>query len=118
MPENPKSFWGDWRKRVRALRNIPPLLRIVWESGRGVVTGGLICRLTSAALPLLMLAVSKRILDSIQAHFNGQPLPSLFWWFVGAEFLLAALAGDAWGEPLVTSTHCWLIGLHATPVFA
>ena len=38
-----------------------------------------------------MLGVSKRILDSVQAHFAGQPLPSTFWWWVGAEFALAVL---------------------------
>jgi ATP-binding cassette subfamily B protein len=93
MAENPKSFWSDWRKRVNALRNIPPLLRIVWDSGRGVVAGGLTCRISAALLPLLMLSVSKRIFDGIQLRFSGQPLPELFWWFVATEFLLAGLAG-------------------------
>jgi ATP-binding cassette subfamily B protein len=37
-----------------------------------------------------MLWVSKQILDAVQAHFNGQPLPENFWWLVAAEFLLAA----------------------------
>ena len=40
-----------------------------------------------------MLAVSKRILDSIQAHTNGVPLPGYFWMLVGTEFALAALGG-------------------------
>ena len=37
----PKTFWGGWQERLRALRNIPPLMKIVWESGRAVVAGGL-----------------------------------------------------------------------------
>jgi ATP-binding cassette subfamily B protein len=40
-----------------------------------------------------MLAVSKRILDAVQVHSAGQPLPAHFWWLVGAECALAALAG-------------------------
>jgi ATP-binding cassette subfamily B protein len=91
MVESAQSFWGSWRDRVRALRNIRPLLEIVWRSGRGVVTGGMICRLAGALVPLSMLAVSKRILDAVQAHFAGQPLPPSFWWLVGAEFALAAI---------------------------
>ncbi|HTS65864.1 MAG TPA: ABC transporter ATP-binding protein [Candidatus Acidoferrales bacterium] len=80
-----------WRKRLRALRNVPPLAHIVWQSGPGVVTGGLACRVASALIPLAMLAVSKRILDAVQAHFGGHPLPPVFWYLVGAEAALAAL---------------------------
>lgn len=75
---------------MRALRNIPPLARIVWESGRGVVASGLVCRVINALIPLAMLAVSKRILDAVQAHFAGHSLPSFFWYLVGAEAVLAA----------------------------
>jgi ATP-binding cassette, subfamily B, bacterial len=100
MKENSRTFWESWRERFRALRNIPPLLSIVWNSGPGVVSGGLVCRVASAAIPISMLAVSKKILDAVQAHFAGSPLPATFWYFVGAEFGLAvvgALIGRATG---------------------
>ena len=89
MDERPVTFWSNWHERIRALRNIGPLLKIVWNSGPGVVSAGAICRLLGAAIPISMLGVSKRILDSVQAHFAGQPLPPTFWWWVGAEFALA-----------------------------
>jgi ATP-binding cassette subfamily B protein len=89
MNENSRTFWGSWQERIRALKNIPPLLSIVWHAGPGVVTGGLICRVIGALIPLSMLAVSKRIIDAIQAHFVGRPLPPYFWYLVGAEFGLA-----------------------------
>jgi ATP-binding cassette subfamily B protein len=89
MNEKSVTFWGNWHERIRALRNIPPLVSIVWNAGRGVVTAGALCRILSAAIPLSMLAVSKRILDALQAHFAGRPLPSSFWYFVAAEFGLA-----------------------------
>ncbi len=38
-----------------------------------------------------MLAVSKRILDGVQAHSTGHPLPAGFWYLVAAEFGLAAI---------------------------
>src|SRR5947209_11538369 len=89
MSEHKNTFWGGWKERLRALKNIPPLGRIVWESGRGVVAGGMICRLIAALVPISMLAVSKRILDAVQTHTEGRPLPPYFWYLVGAEFLLA-----------------------------
>jgi ATP-binding cassette subfamily B protein len=78
-------------ERIRALRNIPPLLLIVWNSGPRVVTASLLCRLAGALIPLAMLAVSKQILDGIQAHFAGRVLSAEFWYLVAAEFVLAAL---------------------------
>jgi ATP-binding cassette subfamily B protein len=92
MADEPKSFWGGWRERIRALNNIPPLLGIVWRSGPGVVSGGLTCRIIAALIPISMLSVSKLILDAIQARFAGAPLPGHFWWLVAAEFGLAAFA--------------------------
>lgn len=92
MHEGSKTFWGGWRERMHALRNVPPLLRIVWDSGRGVVAGGLACRIVAALVPISMLAVSKKILDAVQAKFGGHALPDHFWWLVGAEFTLAAFS--------------------------
>jgi ATP-binding cassette subfamily B protein len=91
MAEDPKTFWGGWNERIRALRNVPPLLAIVWRSGPLVVSGGLGCRVLAALIPISMLAVAKRIFDAIQAQFSGAPLPPNFWLLVGAEFALAAL---------------------------
>ncbi|MBC8164528.1 MAG: ABC transporter ATP-binding protein [Bryobacteraceae bacterium] len=92
MPPNTNTFWGGWRERIRALRNIPPLVRIVWRSGPSIVAGGFACRIVGALVPIAMLWVGKQILDSVQARFNGQQLPDHFWWLVGAEAFLAAFA--------------------------
>src|SRR5580658_3371060 len=82
---------GSWQERFRALHHIPSLIRIVWGSGPTVVCGVLVARLVAALIPLAMLAVSKMILDAVQAHYAGRALPEHFWWLVGAEFALAAL---------------------------
>jgi ATP-binding cassette, subfamily B, bacterial len=100
MSESSRTFWGSWRERLHALRNVPPLLSIVWRSGPRVVTGGAVCRLAASLVPLAMLSVSKRILDGVQAHFAGRPLPPTFWYLVAAEFGLAvfgSLIGRAAG---------------------
>jgi len=82
---------GSWRERIHALRNIPSLTRIVWRSGPLVVCGVMVTRVAAALIPLAMLAVSKKILDAVQLHTAGHPLPLNFWWVVGAECALAAL---------------------------
>jgi ATP-binding cassette subfamily B protein len=91
MEGSSHTFWGSWRERATALRNVPPLLKIVWNSGPHAVSGGMVCRVIAALLPLAMLGVSKRILDGIQQHTTGKPLPVHFWYLVGAEFALALL---------------------------
>jgi ATP-binding cassette subfamily B protein len=91
MSETSQTLLGSWRERIAALRNVPPLIKIVWQSGPGVVAGGLTCRILAALIPLSVLAVSKFILDAVQAKFSGHPLPPYFWYLVAAEFGLAAL---------------------------
>jgi len=85
------TFWASWHERIRALHHLPSLVRIVWQSGPSVVAGVLSCRMVAALIPLAMLVVSKKILDGVQVHASGQPLPLHFWWLVGAECALAAL---------------------------
>ena len=81
-----ESFWRGWRDRLVALRNVPPVLKIVWESGPGVVTFGLISRLFAALLPVALLGITKLIIDGIVHAVNShQAIPNRLWWLVGAE---------------------------------
>jgi len=87
-----ESFWISWRERLAALRNVPPVLRIVWESGPGVVAAGLIFRLFASLLPMGLLWITKLIIDGIvRASSTHQPVQPRFWWLVAAEFGLAVL---------------------------
>ena len=82
-----------WRERIRALRNTLPIFHMVWEASPKIVVANIAVRLVVALLPLAMLAVTKVIIDSIHRYTaNHTPLPSYFWWLVGAEFALACLA--------------------------
>ena len=88
------EVWGSWRERFSALRNVPAVLRFVWESGRAVVVFGLISRIISALLPVALFWVSKLIIDTIvQIVKSGQPAGHRLWWLVAAEFGLAVAAG-------------------------
>ncbi len=81
---------GAWRTRLRALRNVPPVLRIVWESGRATVVAVIAARIVAAVIPLAMLAVSKRIVDGVVAAARSPGhVPDDLWWLVGLELALA-----------------------------
>lgn len=81
-----------WRERAAALRNLVPVLRLVWEAAPAVVAAGLALRVASALIPLATLWVSKWIIDLVVAavKYPG-PIPILIWWLLGAEFALAGL---------------------------
>jgi ATP-binding cassette subfamily B protein len=88
------NVWKGWRERVSALRNVPPVLKIVWDSGPAVVVFGLVSRLFSALLPVVLLWITKLIIDSIvRSVSTHQPVQHGFWWLVAAEFSLAVLNG-------------------------
>ena len=85
-----ENFWGGWRERLAALRNVPPVLRIVWQSGPLVVSLGLVFRLISSLIPLAALWITKLIIDGIVlAVSSHQPVKPLLWWLVAAEFAIA-----------------------------
>jgi ATP-binding cassette subfamily B protein len=87
-----QNYWAGWQERISALRNVPAVLKIVWDSGPGVVLFGLISRLFSSLLPVLLLWITKLIVDDIvHAISSHQPVPSTLWWLVAAEFSVAVL---------------------------
>jgi ATP-binding cassette subfamily B protein len=87
-----KNFWTGWQERISALRNVPPVLKIVWDSGPHVVVFGLVSRLFSALLPVALLAITRLIIDDIVfAVSHHQSVQPKLWWLVAAEFSLAVL---------------------------
>src|ERR1700675_3221258 len=87
-----QGFWSSWQERLAALRNTPPVLKIVWQSGPGVGIFGLVARLFASLLPLGLLWISKLIVDAIvHARVADEPVPPRLWWLVAAEFGLAVL---------------------------
>lgn len=87
------GFRSAWQERLTALRNVPPVLKIVWQSGPAVVTFGLIFRLIGAVLPIALLWITKLIIDGIvQVVSYHQPVSPHLWWLVGAEFTVAVFS--------------------------
>jgi ATP-binding cassette, subfamily B, bacterial len=84
---------SPWRERLSALRNMPPVFRILWESGRAVVSWGLGLRVVVAALPFGIAKVAALIIYDISLVLRHQPLPPTFWTLVAIEIGLNVLLG-------------------------
>src|SRR5256885_8365550 len=93
MVEESQNPTPGWRERVQALRNIPPVLRMVWEAAPKVILSSLLLRITVALLPLAVLAVTGIIVNNVHDFTtHARNLPPTFWWLVALEFFLATFA--------------------------
>src|ERR1700724_3939067 len=84
---------SPWLDRLRSLRNVPPVLRILWDSGSTVVTWGLILRVIVAVLPFAIAKVAQFIITDIAGVLRGVALPSNFWILVATEVALNVFLG-------------------------
>ena len=84
---------SPWRERLRALRNMPPVLGILWASGRATVTWGILLRLVVASLPFVVAKVAQYIINGIADVLRGRPLSPMFWKLVAAEVILNVFLG-------------------------
>ncbi len=92
---------NTWRERLRALRNLPPVLRLVWDSAPSVILWGCGLRVAAGAVPLATLAVTKWIIDAVvDVVAKKHPMPHAFWWYVGLEFAFAS-AGTIFTRAIV-----------------
>ena len=94
-PPIPARPDGDatWRTRLASLRNIRPLLRMVWDTSPPLVSITTFLRLIRALLPLSMLWVSKLILDGVVAWIKrGNGNATALWRLVAIELGLAVLS--------------------------
>src|SRR5688572_11501032 len=61
-----------FRERVDALRYVPQLLRLVWETHRGFTVAMAVLRLVRAFIPIATLWIGKLIIDGVvAAQRNG-----------------------------------------------
>src|SRR5438270_13412498 len=71
IPSRPRSAFGpgaekpSWKERFEALKNVPPLLRMVWQTHRGYATLIVALRLVRALIPLGILWIGKLIIDGV-----------------------------------------------------
>lgn len=91
MPQ--KAGPSGWRDRFSALRNIPPLLRMVWATSPLLAIATVLLRLVDSLLPVLTLWVAKLIVDATVAVVSGKgEISGYIWTLVAIEAGLAILA--------------------------
>jgi ATP-binding cassette subfamily B protein len=93
QPGTTQAPGNAWADRIRALKNVPPVLHFVWESGPSVVFWNITIRILGAFLPVGIGIIGRFIIDGVNRLRMNQALPPNFWWLVGAEMALAVLAG-------------------------
>jgi ATP-binding cassette, subfamily B, bacterial len=94
-PPIPRKPDGDatWRTRLASLRNIRPLLGMVWDTSPPLVAVTTALRLVRAMLPLAMLWVTKLILDGVVAWIKrGNGNAAALWKLVALDLGLAVLS--------------------------
>jgi ATP-binding cassette, subfamily B, bacterial len=90
----------SWSERLEALKYVPPLLKLVFETHRGYTIAILALRVVRSVVPLAVLWIGKLIIDGVigamRAHAAGQPLD---WRYLGGLVALELGVGVA-GEGL------------------
>jgi ATP-binding cassette, subfamily B, bacterial len=87
-----------WRERLKALENVRPLLKMVWETSPALAFISASSRLLRAALPVATLYVSKLIIDAVVRSVRGGHIESARVWRLVTVELALAVASDLLGR--------------------
>ena len=79
------------RERIFVLRNIPPFVKLIWQTHRGFTFSMVLLRLARAFVPVAMLWVGKLIIDAVVAARGGALNTQHLWRLVALEIALALL---------------------------
>jgi ATP-binding cassette subfamily B protein len=77
------------RERLVALRHLPPFVKLVWQTHRGLTAAMLLLRLARAFIPVALLWIGKLIIDSVVAARGGNLNTPQLWRLVAFEIILA-----------------------------
>jgi ATP-binding cassette subfamily B protein len=83
----------SWRERLAALRYVPALVKLIWNTHRGYTASMLVLRFTRAFVPVATFWVGKLILDTVLAARAGQASFATLWKYVAIEIALV-LTGE------------------------
>src|SRR5207247_10134475 len=89
----PPPTWGE---RLAALKYVPPLLKLVYQTHRGYTVAILALRALRSFIPLAVLWIGKLIIDGVIAAMQGRAAGAIVdWWALGS--LVALELGIAVG---------------------
>lgn len=90
LPPKASEVPKSWRERLSSLRNVLPLLKMVWETSPSLGLATLGLRFIAALFPLATLWVSKLIIDLVVRAIRHQAIErGLIWKLLILELLLA-----------------------------
>jgi len=107
MMPSPKSLLSggegkppSWSERLQALKYVPPLLKLVFQTHRGYTAGILVLRAVRSFIPLAVLWIGKLIIDGVIAAVQTRSAGGeVDWWHLGGLVVLE-LAIAVGGEGL------------------
>ena len=101
------------RERLGALRNLPPFVRLVWETSPGLTIAQGLLRLFRALLPVVILYVGKLIIDEVVALAqSARPGESFAQWKASGELArITMLVAIEFGLAIVSDILTRLVGL-------
>jgi ATP-binding cassette, subfamily B, bacterial len=88
-PEEPAS----WNDRLAALRYVPALFRLIWETHRGYAASMVVFRVLRSFVPVATFWVGKLILDSVIAAKAGHTSLTQLWRYLVLEIAIV-LVGE------------------------
>ncbi len=82
------------KERFRAMRNLPELFRLIWETSKSLTIANIFLRIIRAAAPLILLYIGKLIINEIihLIRLEGEKDFTHLWMLVGTEFLVAVIS--------------------------
>jgi ATP-binding cassette, subfamily B, bacterial len=73
-----------WSERLQALKYVPPLLKLVYETHRGYTVAILALRAIRSFVPLAVLWIGKLIIDGVIAAVGARAAgEAVNWWYLG-----------------------------------
>src|SRR5918912_2221959 len=91
-PRDPNAV-PTWRERLAALRYVPPLLRLVWDTHRGYTATMAVLRFARSFIPVATLWIGKLIIDAVVGLRDGGGSLTRLWELVALEIAIV-LAGE------------------------
>lgn len=101
-----------WSERLQALRHIPPLLKLVYDTHRGYTVAILVLRVIRSFVPLAVLWVGKLIIDAIIGAVSTRSAgETVDWgWLIGLVALELGIAVVGEGLARLSSLFESLLG--------
>lgn len=93
---NRKDGLPTWRERIAALRYVPSLIKMVWQTHRGYTVAMVALRLCRAFVPVATLWIGKLIIDTVVAARgvelnSSEPTFNRLWQLVGLEIAIVVI---------------------------